>query len=415
MIFNFDTCFFEVNAPENPKLTGTIVSKDVLSLSITEELGNLDSGSITLHDDHHIYSRFFRPGLLLEIAFGIKILGKEIKRTGMQFMICSPSGGGESNGDITFNCSLTATYRGEVHKKTFTTGTKKSVVAEVMLKLGASAQMLDFRGMGASITPTTEIVQNESDLRFLTRLADWWGCAFRIGYNQKGMLVGMFVDYDKTKEAAMAVTGRNLLKLEFGCGGEINDNLGGINISYPINGGGGPNVLSYTWKDNAMNSATGDGVTLTMMPDGTVQAARYSVPDEKVMTYRLVPERIERELAAAGDITRSTVVLLEMLSKKDWEQIRFYFDDMIESTAPQGSGIEVDAKLIGDPLITTGMVCGFGPGFPDRIGAADRTWYVSKVTHNLSTSGFTSDVSIRDAYSFNGGVKLPLAIGGAVQ
>jgi|LSPZ01.1.fsa_nt_gi hypothetical protein len=412
MIFNFDACFFEVHAPENPKLTGAIVSKDVLSLSITEELGNLDSGTIALHDDHHIYSRFFRPGLLLEIAFGIKILGKEIKRTGMRFMVSSPSGGGGSNGDIFFNCSLTAACRGSVHKKSFTAGTKESVISEVMLNLGVSTQDLNFRGMKDTITANTEIVQNESDLRFLTRLADSWGCAFRIGCNQKGQLVGMFVDYDKTKEASLAVTGRNLLKLEYGSGGKIED----ANIAYPINGGGGPNVLSYTWKDNAMNSATGDGVTLTEMPDGTVQVTRYSVPDEKVLTYRLVPERIERELAEAGDITRSTAVLLEMLSKKDWEQIRFYFDEIAESTAPQGSGIEVEVKLIGDPLITTGMVCGFGAGFPDRIGAADRTWYVSKVTHSLSSGGFTTDISIRDAYSFNEeGVKLPLAIGGAVE
>jgi hypothetical protein len=416
VIFNFDKCFFEVTTPDNPKLTGTIVREDVTSLTITEELGNLDSGSIALHDDHHLYSRFFRPGLNVDVSFGISIMGKEIKRPAMRFAICSPSGNGGSNGDVHFNCSLMATCRGDIHKEIHSEGTKGAVILNIMKRIGAVEIIINFRGMDDPITANTEIVQNEPDFRFLTRQADLWGCAFRIGYNSRGRMTGMFVDYDKTKEAAKIISGRSSLFLEYGVGGKVTDLDGTVNVAYPINGGGGPNVASYTWKDNAMNSATGDGVQLTFMPDGTVQATRYSVPDEKVITYRLIPERIERELADAGDITRSTAVLLEMLSKKDWEQIQHYFEAMLESTAPQGSGMEIEAKLIGDPLITTGMVCGFGFGFPDRIGAADRTWYVSKVTHTLSNSGFTTDISIRDAYSFNGeGVKLPLAIGGSVQ
>jgi hypothetical protein len=151
------------------------------------------------------------------------------------------------------------------------------------------------------------------------------------------------------------------------------------------------------------------------MPDGTYQVTRYNVPDEKVMTYRLVPERIEAELSAAGDITQSSAVLLEMLSKKDWKQIEHYFDVVPESTAPQGSGLELEAKLMGDPLVTAGMVCGFGFGFPDRFGAKDRTWFISRSTHTLSNSGYELDTSIRDAYSYSiDGTKLPLAIGGAV-
>jgi hypothetical protein len=416
VIFNFDKCFFEVTTPDNPKLTGTIAAHDVVSLSVTEELGNLDTGTIALHDDHHLYSRFFRPGTSIDVGFGIRIKGKEIKRPAMRFIVCSPTGSGGSNGDVHFNCSLMAACRGNAHKETHGEGTKGSVILKIMSRMGAAEIVINFRGMNDSITPNTEIVQNEPDFRFLVRQADLWGCAFRIGYNAKGLMTGMFVDYDKTRESAMMISGRSVLFLEYGAGGKITDLDGTINIAYPINGGGGPNVLSYTWKDNAMNSATGDGAQITLMPDGTVQATRFVVSDEKVTTYRLVPERIETELAASGDITRSSAVLLEMLSYKDWKQIERYFEVIPEITAPQGSGIELEVKLLGDPLVTTGMSCGFGFGFPDRIGASDRTWYVSKAVHNLSNSGYMTDVSIRDAYSFTKeGVKLPLAIGGAVQ
>jgi hypothetical protein len=165
-----------------------------------------------------------------------------------------------------------------------------------------------------------------------------------------------------------------------------------------------------------MNSANGDGVSISQMPDGTYEVTRINVPDEKVITYRLVPERIKAEYEAAGDSTLINAVLLEMLSKEDWKQIEHYFDVVPESTVPQGSGLELEAKLMGDPLVTAGMVCGFGFGFPDRFGAKDRTWFISKSTHSLSTGGYELDISIRDAYSFSpDGTKMPVAIGGVVQ
>jgi hypothetical protein len=134
--------------------------------------------------------------------------------------------------------------------------------------------------------------------------------------------------------------------------------------------------------------------------DGVPQLYRQVVKGETVTTYRLVPERIEKELGS-HDIATRTSMLMDYLSVKDFDQVKRFFIEDSMSTAPQGSGIVIDLTMLGDPTLTAGLVATFGSGFPDRVGAKDRTWWVRKANHKIDVSGYFTDLEIADAYSFS--------------
>jgi len=136
------------------------------------------------------------------------------------------------------------------------------------------------------------------------------------------------------------------------------------------------------------------------MIDGKPQIFRTIVENETVKTYRLVPERIEAEMKTR-DLSGRTDLLTEYLSAKDFEDVKRFFVEDVTTTAPQGSGLEMDAEIMGDPQVTAGLVASFGYGFPDRFGATDRTWWVRSAKHKMATAGYFTSVNICDAYSFS--------------
>lgn len=382
-LLNHDGTFFNVTSPDLD--LNAVASEDVISLEVTEEMSKMDSGTVRLLDRNHIYSRLIRPGSTVKVSWGIRpVVGVPSQRSGVEFMVNSPSGSGDSGGQVTFNCSfMSAGFRGVEGVVWYESGTKADVVAEVMTKMGIppSNQKISFLREKERITGGTKVAQYESDFRFLVRLADEWRCAFRVGYDQKGLPVGCFVDYDLTQYISLAIGGRSSMFLEYGSDPNM------------------ANVLSYSWRDNSMDAAQGQGARVVMV-DGKPQIFRTVVENETVKTYRLVPERIEAELATR-DLAGRTSLLAEYLSAKDFKSVeRFFVEDTV-TTAPQGSGIEVDVDMMGDPYVTAGMVVSFGYGFPDRVGSTDRTWWVRKVTHKIDRSGYFLSVSIADAYSFS--------------
>lgn len=390
-LINHDGAWFKIDSPDAP--VETIVTEDVISLSITEEMGKMDSGNLQLLDRNQIYSRILRPGGKLKISWGIrKGQVNALSRDPIEFMINSPSGGGDAGGRVTYNCTFMALgFRGDQGTRWYETGSKSDVVADAMTRIGipAANREIDFQRGSEQITAGTKVVQYESDFRFLVRIADEWRCAFRIGYDRKGKLIACFIDYAKLKTSSFAqrVSGASSVNLEYGVYSKMTKLTGNAN------------VLSYTWQDHSMDAAQGQSARIVIV-DGVPQIFRTVVENETVKTYRLVPELIQQELQTR-DLAGRTDLLMEYLSAKDFDEIKRFFIEDTMTTAPQGSGITIDAKLMGDPSITAALVATFGNGFPDRIGSKDRTWWIRNATHSFSTAGYFSDISIADAYSFS--------------
>lgn len=391
-LFNHDGTFFTVESPDVD--LKVLMREDVRSLDVTEEMGMMDQGSVTFHDRADYYSRVLRPGLKLDIGWGINLPGgQQLKRNKVKVVVNSPGGSGSAQGEKIYTCAFMALgFRGDRSVVWYEAGTRADVVATVMAKLGVVKQEIDFARGNEPLTAGTKVCQYESDYAFLVRMANEWRCAFRMGLTSDGSIAAAFIDYSKlggSKFASWVGGGAASVHLEW------SGSVVGDRIEYS----GKANVLSYTWKDNSADSANGDGTRMVIV-DGVPQFYRQVVEGETVKTYRLVPERIEQELGG-HDVTTRTSMLMDYLSAKDFAQVKRFFVEDSVSTAPQGSGIVVNASMMGDPTLTAGLVATFGAGFPDRVGAADRTWWVRKAEHKIDASGYFTDLEVADAYSFS--------------
>lgn len=387
-LYNHDGTWFKVESPDIK--TDMVKTEDVMSLNVTEEMAKMDSGTIQLLDRNNVYSRILRPGVKLLVSWGTR-MGQPTasQRSPIEVMINSPSGGGDGGGRITFNCSFMALMsRGSDLVKWYETGTKADVISDAMTRCGVSIanQEINFARGSEAITSGTKVMQNESDFRFLVKYADEWRAAFRTGRDRQGNQIACFVDYAKLKTSNFVgrMTGESSTHLEYGYGTSLS---------------GRANVLEYSWQDHSMDAATGQGVRI-YEADGKIQMQTYNVENETVTTWRLVPELIEAELKT-HDLSGQSKLMGDYLSVRTFDQIKRFFIEDTTTTAPQGSGLTADAKLMGDPTVTAAMIATFGSGFPSRFGADDRTWWIRKAEHNLSTAGYFTGVSISDAYAFS--------------
>jgi hypothetical protein len=392
MIYQFDNAWFDVSSPDFD--FELVATQDVISFSFNEEASTLAMGSLTLNDNNHIYSRLLRNHVKLNISWGwnLGLMGMA-KREGIVAVVNDPSGSAGQNGAVIFNCRFqTLDLRGTNEVQWFDAGTKQDVVEKTLKNLGVTEFHVDFAQMKDSIGDATKVGKFESDFRFLVRVADEWRAVFIMGYSNKGSPVAVFCDADKVGKMAELGGGSAALRLNWG---EGDDTL---------------NVIEYSWRDRSMDAAHGQGVVITQGADGQYQVNRIVVENETVKVWRLIPERIEAELQTRGTAEERAKLMAAWLSARDFEEVKWAFEEIPETTAPQGSGYEVDCKLIGDPLIVPGMMCSFGQGFPDRLGKKDSVWWVRSATHSISSAGYFTDIQIVDAYSFSPtGFKLPLA------
>lgn len=386
LLYNHDGSWFKVESSDIS--TDMIKTEDVMSFNVTEEMAKMDSGTLQLLDRNNVYSRILRPGVKLKVSWGTR-MGQPTatSRSPIEVMVNSPSGGGDGGGRITFNCSFMALQsRGSEMVKWYETGTKADVIADAMRRCGVLNPEINFVRGSEAITSGTKVCQNESDFRFLVKYADEWRAAFRIGRDKQGNQIACFVDYAKLKTSSFVqrMTGETSTHLEYGFGDVLT---------------GQANVLDYSWKDHSMDAATGQGVRV-YEADGKIQMQTYNVENETVTYWRLVPELIQKELQL-HDLAGQSKLMADYLSAKTFDEVKRFFVEDTTTTAPQGSGLTIDAKLMGDPNVTAAMIATFGAGFPSRIGSTDRTWWIRKVDHSLDTSGYFTNVSISDAYAFS--------------
>jgi hypothetical protein len=392
MLWNHDNVFFEVTSSDVH--FDTVAAEDVISLEIDEEVGKLDTGTLVLLDRNHIYSRIIRPGAKLNISWGNRpFMGLETKREHIEVRVNSPGGSGDEGGVCTYNCSFMATeFRGDGKVVWYETGKKQDVVAAVLTRLNVLPpnQEINFAQGLADLSAGTMVGQHESDFRFLVRMANEWHAAFRIGRDKKGLPCACFIDHAliPTSLFALKVGGRVVTNFVYGAVENVGAGFADILDA---------NVRSYTWQDRSMDSALGQGFQIVSTAQG-YSISRVVVEDEVVTTWRLDVEKIERELGVRTP-KQQLDLIGDWMNVKSFDQIQNYFIADVTTTAPQGSGIEVELEVMGDPELTALMTATFGKGFPDKIGAAGKSWWIRKVSHKISTAGYFTSVSVCDAYA----------------
>lgn len=402
-LINKDSSFFQVTSSDID-LKESDMNKDLISLLVTERMGAMPQGTLKFRDPFHIYSRILRTGAQLSVSWGYKNFLKtidvksplsldeisgDIERRGLVGFVSSPSGGGGQNGLVTYNCNFTSYgFRGEDETKTYTTGQRRDVIARAFADLGIlpSNQIIDFNMGYESLSETRSVRQDETTYLFLSRLSREWRALFTITYNNKGLPVGIFIDPEKLSSSKIPfrVNGQKGSVHEIGYRGKIN------------------NVKSYSWTSNESENGIGQNVRLEII-DGQPVFRRFVAEEEKVISYRLNPDRIKNAIKdrEVDGVVAQAKFVKEMLATKDFEQIKKYFDPYESSTAPQGFGYKVNVQMIGNPLYSPPNQVRFVNGFPDRLGGSQAVYYLNEVNHTIDNTGYNLTAQIVDVFAFS--------------
>jgi hypothetical protein len=368
-------------------------------------MDGLPTGTITFNDPSHIYSRIFRTGASLVISWGYRtedttpdqLIEKKINldevtgnliRRGLECFVSSPSGGGSTGGEITYQCNFTAYgFRGGLNSRTFETGSKSDVVQTVFNELGVTPgkSYINFQQGIDRLSSNRSVRQDETNYRFLTRLAREWRSLFQISFTPDGEAAAIFIDPDKIGLTPWAfwTTGGNGKSHVLGYRDEIS------------------NVISYSWSSNEGEGGTGANVQVEFV-DGQPVFRRFVAEQETVVSYRLIPERIQEAFEQTeGNFEDNIQLAQELLSAKDFQEVERFFEPIASETAPQGFGYRIKAKMLGNPLFCPPNQVIINKGFPDRLGGAQSKYYLNTVTHTIDRSGYKMDVEIVDAFTLS--------------
>jgi len=408
-LYNKDSSYFDIFSPD---IDMGVISDDIISFSVREEIGKITEGSLTLHDPLNKYSRFLRMGVKLIISWGylkpdlgpqalLAALSNPGEKTGIMNrdgLICyvkNPGGTGTPNGVITYQCSF---YAQEVisggRSKVWKNMTRSVVISQVLLEMGViiSNQEILFKTMTRTIEPNKQLVQYESNFRFLLRLASWWGALFRIGY-VSGLPFAMFIDPDKISTSKFS----NIITTSVGTN---------IGLNYAVEGADKSlcNVMSFNWRNLQGDGGAGDNVQIKII-NGQPVFERYIVQNDSIVTWRMRPDKIRTDLQKAGSITNQIKLMKNWLNTQDFQTLvdQGYFYKVTDTTAPQGLGYTVKCKVIGNPLMTSPCRVEFGTGFPDFFSNKRLMYYMRSVEHSIDRDGYFCDLDIVDALTITGG------------
>lgn len=419
-ISNKDSSFFSIESPD-VDLVESDFAKDLISLSVTERMDGMPQGTLRFNDPKHYFSRILRTGAKLTISWGYRkrdiapdsLLTKKLNldevtgqlvRRGLEGFVTAPSGGGASNGVVTYNCNFTSYgFRGEDRSKKFNNGTKADVISQVMDRIGVDPKrrLIDFLVGSDVLNTEREVRQDETDYRFLTKKAREWKALFSVGYAQDGASVAIFIDPWKVGNIPFSKwkTGASGFSHILGYKGELS------------------NIISYTWKSNESESGVGDSVKMEIV-DGQPVFRRYIAKQQEIITYRLDTEKVAEVFKdQAAGLGSQTKIFKELFSTKTFKEIEHFFDPIRSTTAPFGFGYRINAQMIGNPLFSPPNQIVFNNGIPDRILTSEikstfekrvpgktqiqNKFYLNEVTHTIDRSGYLMKSEIIDTFALS--------------
>lgn len=382
-----------------------IMARDVVSLTIIEELELMPRGTLVLRDPNIIYSDLVPRGAKLNISWGYTKGGgtaldiespdriaKGLERRGMRAWVTNPNGESKDSGESTYNLSfLSMEFRGNDDLTEWTEGTKGDVVRAAFRKIGIVRSDVRFDRSQEAVTDRAPVIQAETDFKFLARIAREWGAVLIVGHSQNGDPVGAFLETRFISES--------LVVAEIG-----GRRTAAVGLTYKS--GKEPNVLSYKWRHHEGESGVGDSVSLEYV-EGKAVYVRRTIEGDKVTSWRLDESRIEAELderLASGGATSEANLVMEIAFAKDFESVKRFFYPWESETAPNGIGYTIEAQIFGDTTAVPGSKVVVGQGFPSmfrEVNGRPVDFFIRKNTHILNNSGYFSNIEVVDAFTLS--------------
>ena len=402
---NRDSSFFYVKSSDAD--FEEFITDDVISLSIEDDYNRMMSGTIQLNDPEHYYSAIFRPGFSLNISYGYKspdlapssltanienpmeVFGP-LERKNIKAVFMSPGGNATNAGQVTMNINFFGyEFLTDRTNRIFDFGTRSNLVMKVMTDMGISIMFINFARGFEVLNRDTAVRQNTSHYRFLFQCAMEWRAIFKVGYNQLGQKVGIFVNpqyIDKIGyvEAVTAAIGSQVTL-------DWQDGL--------------RNVLEYSWQNHVGEGGAGDNVRITMDRSGNPVFYRYIQEGETVVGYTLNYAAVKKKMDDQPDIKAKFDTWYNYVTKVDFPQLvkEKIFIRTSSTTAPQGIGYSLKCKMLGNPLVIAPMRVKFGKGFPDLFNNSQVSYMIRRVSHTIDRSGYFCELDIVDFWTMSGG------------
>jgi hypothetical protein len=279
------------------------------------------------------------------------------------------------------------------------TTSKGSVILAVFSEIGITAEV-NFQGMNDMVPPAGER-RDETPFRYLARKSQEWHAIFRIGHSADGILCGLFIDPSQISTSPtikLLTGGKNSFSLKYASGEDAN-------------------VISYTWGTNDGENGAGDNVRIEQV-NGQYQFVRFSMDSETVVTWVLNEDAVQQAMKDAGTIDRQWFLTQQVLSANKFADVQKYFRAIETSTAPNGYGYVVKAKLFGAIFAVPPVGVTFDSGFPPclttysaaNLGAVPtaktNTFYIRAADHSISRAGYFTEVEVVDCFVMYGQVGL---------
>lgn len=393
MDFRADNAFFKV------KLDGSdyqVLSPNVKSLTLTEELNKGIEGSLSLRDQNYVAHSKIRTGTPIEITWGYglsfpksifppapgEIVG--LPQRTIKAVVQAPNGSGQDNGDVNYSINFyEREMRSDKLSRVFSNGDYTNLVKQLFGEMGVSEMEVDFEKGSLAIDTHNPERQHGTNHNFLVELAERFRVAYRvttIGIRK----LALFTDYKKLNKSVFA----RKLSGAFGTKRTLSWRTDVAN------------VMSWNWKENFGEGGQGDAVAIRVDAQGNRVFDRKVIEGGSVVVWRLEPERVKAELMKNRSLGNEIQFVQKIAETKSFEEVKRFFSRVEERTAPQGPGYEIGVKMFGDPFLTPPMQVVFDKSFPSQLYAPQLTYFIRKITHTIETK-YTIDMSVEGVYSDN--------------
>jgi hypothetical protein len=395
--------FFALAMPEfditEHTSSNLILPQNVESLTISEEQFSSVRGSFKLNDPAQIYSHILRVNAQILLSWGYKQNGApleslfssvnadlftdKLERRGLNVLVLNPAGQADDNGKYTFSCGfLSSGWFGSNKYKTYETGTKASVVAEILKNMGVSSQFVMFDNSTDSYSSESVERQSETDFQFLSRLAFEWRCIFQMGFCPDGTTYAMFYGY------ANADTAANMVALYHG------SSIFSSRMAWKVGDPGDLMCLSYSWNNEQGENGEGDNVNLVYV-NGVPTYERFTIDNDTVTTWVLDTAKVKSYVDAGGSLS----AVMQAVDFED-KNIKQFWVPAKQTTAPNGLGYTVKIHMLGNPAVVLGSMMTFNEkSFPSvlcRKEGSPVRFIVRKIDHTIGQNGYFMDLEVVD-------------------
>jgi hypothetical protein len=259
--------------------------------------------------------------------------------------------------------------------------------------MGCKNILVNFTRQNEMLSSNTAIFQRETNYRFLLKYAREWRAVFRISQDSIGNLTAIFISPQYLGSYQIP----NLLSGAIGGDSIFLEYKSGIS-----------NVIKYSWKNHAGENGSGDNTRIIIGANGQPTIIRYVTKGDTVLAYKLNTEKIKNKLRGTSDYSSRYALLKDWIDSKTFEEVKWAFDPVEMSTAPQGLGYSMQVQMIGIPLMSAPLKIFYGEGFPVWFTPKNNkahvvNFYSRKVTHTIDTKGYFMDLDIMDMFTALGG------------